>query len=63
MAEIGTWAQMWGVTDLDDKDMNAIFIKPFHDLQHALDQAVKEKGKHAKVLFLMDGSITVPMIR
>ncbi len=63
MAEIGTWAQMWGVTDLDDKDMNAIFIKPFHDLQQALDQALKEKGQHAKVLFLMDGSITVPMIK
>ncbi len=63
MAEIGTWAQMWGVTDLDDKDMNAIFIKPYHDLQHALDQALQEKGTHAKVLFLMDGSITVPMIQ
>jgi len=62
MAEIGTWAEMWGVTDLEDKDMEAIFIKPFHDLQTALDQALKRKGKDAKVLFLMDGSITVPMI-
>ncbi|MBN2619885.1 nickel-dependent lactate racemase [candidate division WOR-3 bacterium] len=63
MAEIGTWAEMWGVTDLEDKDMNAIFIKPFHDLQEALDKALEKKGKDAKVLFLMDGSITVPLIK
>lgn len=62
MAEIGTWAEMWGVTDLEDKDMNAIFIKPFHDLQRALDAAIQQKGSQAKVLFLMDGSITVPLV-
>ncbi len=62
MAEIGTWAQMWGVTDLEDKDMNAIFIKPFHNLQQALDNAISKKGKNSKIIFLMDGSITVPMI-
>jgi len=62
MAEIGTWAEMWGVTDLDDKDINAIFIKPYHDLQKALDAALQQKGENAKVLFLMDGSITVPMV-
>lgn len=62
MAEIGTWAEMWAVTDLEDKDMNAIFIKPFHDLQEALNKAIEKKGKNSKVIFLMDGSITVPMI-
>jgi nickel-dependent lactate racemase len=62
MAEIGTWAEMWGVTDLADKDMNAIFIKPFHSLQEAIDKALAAKGKDAKVTFLMDGSITVPLI-
>lgn len=62
MAEIGTWAEMWGVTDLEDKDMSSIFIKPFHSLQKALDEALKKKGQKAKVLFLMDGSITVPML-
>jgi len=62
MAEIGTWAETWAVSDLDDKDMQAIFIKPFHDLQTALDKAIAKKGKDSKVLFLMDGSITVPMV-
>ncbi|MGQ9664755.1 MAG: nickel-dependent lactate racemase [bacterium] len=62
MAEIGTWAEMWGVTDLEDKDMNAIFIKPFHNLQEAVDKAIEQKGKDAKIIFLMDGSITVPIV-
>lgn len=62
MAEIGTWAHMWGVCDLEDKDMNAIFITPYRDLQSALNKALKEKGDSAKVLFLMDGSITVPLV-
>ncbi len=62
MAEIGTWAEMWGVTDLDDKDINAIFIKPSHDLQEALNKALLNKGKNAKIIFLMDGSITVPLV-
>jgi nickel-dependent lactate racemase len=62
MAEIGTWAHTWAVSDLEDKDMQAIFMKPFHDLQTALDKALAEKGTNAKVLFLMDGSITVPMV-
>lgn len=62
MAEIGTWADMWSVTDLDDKDMQAIFMKPFHDLQTAVNKSLQEKGSGAKVIFLMDGSITVPMV-
>ncbi len=62
MAEIGTWAEMWAVSDLDDKDMNAIFMKPFHNLQEALNKALEKKGRNSKVIFLMDGSITVPMV-
>lgn len=62
MAEIATWAEMWGVTDLKDDEMESVFIKPFHSLQDAIDTALAQKGKDAKVLFLMDGSITVPMV-
>jgi hypothetical protein len=53
---------MWGVSDLEDKDMNAIFMKPFNDLQEALNKDIEKKGKNAKVLFLMDGIITVPIV-
>ncbi len=62
MAEIGLWAQMWGVTDVDPEVISKLFIKPFSDLQTAVDKALEEKGKDASVLFLMDGGLTVPMV-
>ncbi|MFO7749548.1 MAG: nickel-dependent lactate racemase [Desulfobacteraceae bacterium] len=62
MAEIGMWAQMWAVTDIEDEVISKLFIKPFGSLQEALDRAIEEKGKEAEVLFLMDGGLTVPMV-
>lgn len=63
MAEIGLWAQMWGVTDIEPDVISKLFIRPFKDLQTAVDAALKEKGKNADVLFLMDGGLTVPLIQ
>ncbi len=63
MAEVGIWAQTWGVTDLDPKLLESIFIKPFSSLQTALDAALAEKGKDAKVLVLLDGSLTIPFVQ
>ena len=60
MAEIVTWAEIWGVTGLADKDMEQAFIKPYYDIQEALDRAIEKKGEKAKILFLMDASLTVP---
>ena len=62
MAEIATWAEIWGVTGLADGDMRQAFIKPYHDIQEALDRAIEKKGEKAKILFLMDASLTVPKI-
>jgi len=62
MAEIATWAEIWGVTGLAEQDMNKAFIKPFHEVQKALDKAIKKKGEKARILFLMDASLTVPKV-
>jgi len=62
LAEINLWAEMYGVTDLPDAILESIYIKPFHSLQDALDKALKKKGRDAKVLFLLDGSLTVPAL-
>ena len=62
MAEVGLWAQMWGVTDVAPDVISKLFIKPFGDLQTAIDQALEVKGKDARVLFLMDGGLTVPLV-
>jgi hypothetical protein len=53
---------MWGVTDVEPEVISKLFIKPFKDLQTAIDTALKEKGRNASVLFLMDGGLTVPMV-
>ncbi len=63
MAEIDGWANMWGVTDLKDEILKNVFIQPFNSIQEAIDEAIKEKGRTAKILFLMDGSITVPQVQ
>ena len=63
MAEIGLWAQMWAVTDVAPDVISKLFITPFSDLQTAIDKALEEKGKEASVLFLMDGGLTVPLVR
>ncbi len=63
MAEIRLWAEIYGVTGLPDELINSVFITPFHSLQEALDNAMtKMKGKDAKVLFFMDGGMTVPVL-
>ncbi len=62
MAEIGLWAEMWGVTDLPDAQLEGMFIRPFPDLQSAVDAALEKKGPTARVLFLMDGGLTVPLV-
>ena len=63
MAEVSFWAEMWAKTDLPHDVIQNVYMKPVDDLQRALETALKKKGGGAKVLFLMDGSITVPIIR
>jgi hypothetical protein len=43
--------------------LESIFIRPFSSLQSALDAALAEKGKDAKVLVLLDGSLTIPSVQ
>jgi nickel-dependent lactate racemase len=63
MAEIGLWAEMWGVTDVAPEIISKLFIRPFGSLQEALDAALEKKGPDATVLFLMDGGLTVPLVQ
>ena len=64
MAQIGIRAQMWAVTDLDDETIKKSQLKPFSDIQTAIDSAVniiKEKGKIPKTVVMPFGSLTVPL--
>jgi nickel-dependent lactate racemase len=61
MAEIAVWADVWAVTDLDPELLKKANIRPFANVQDAVDAALVKK-KDAKVLISMDGSITVPRV-
>lgn len=51
------------VTELEDEVIEKAFMKPYGSVQEAVDAALADKGKDARVLFLMDGSVTVPMLK
>jgi nickel-dependent lactate racemase len=61
LAEIALWAEMWAVTDCDDQTIESVFMKPYHDIQQAIDDAIANKGPDAKVVIMDNGSITVPL--
>lgn len=51
------------VTDLEDDVIAKAFMTPYKTVQEAVNSALAEKGGDAQVLFLMDGSVTVPMLK
>lgn len=63
MAEVFRWAEVMAYSEIGDDQLRSIFITPVHDLQKALDDAVAEHGPGSRVVFMPDGSMTVPMLR
>jgi len=62
-AEVARWASMWAVCGVPDEHLKRAFMKPYPNIQHAIDEAVTEKGEDAKILILMNGAVTVPTLR
>ena len=60
MAEVFMKGEVHAVTELDGDLLKSIFIEPEEDLQSAIEGALEKKGPNAQVLFLLDGSVTVP---
>jgi nickel-dependent lactate racemase len=63
IVEASLCGQIWATTELEGNIVEKAFMKPYSNLQDAIDSAISEKGKDARVLFLMAGSITVPMLK
>ncbi len=66
MAQIGIHSEMWAVTDLDDEIIKKSLLKPYSNIQDAVNDAIKkikEKGKQPKVIVMPFGSLTIPQIR
>jgi nickel-dependent lactate racemase len=65
MAQIGTWSHMWAVTDLEDDIIKKAMLKPYSNIQAAVNDAVnmiKARGEQPRTVVLPSGSLTVPLI-
>jgi nickel-dependent lactate racemase len=64
MAQIGIRAEMWAVTDLEDDIIKKAMLKPYSDIQTAVNDAVdliNSKGKKPRAIVMPLGSLTVPL--
>ncbi len=62
LAQAAQSAKLFAVTDIDPYVLRTIFMEPYSFLQQAIDNALSQIGPQAKMLFLMNGSLTVPRI-
>jgi len=62
LAEIMQWAEIWTVMPIDNKIIESVFMKPFSNLNLALQKAFEKKGADVKVFILPDASLTVPLL-
>jgi lactate racemase len=63
IARVLQQGEVWIVSSLPAQQMQSIFFLPFTSVQSAVDAALLKKGPDAKVLFLLESSITVPRLR
>jgi hypothetical protein len=52
--------QIWGITDLDQQFLSRTYIQPKPSLQEAVDMALEQKGRAAKIHVLHNASLCVP---
>jgi nickel-dependent lactate racemase len=52
--------QIWGITDLDPHFLSQTFIRSIPSLQEAVDIALDQKGRAAKVHVLLNAGLCVP---
>ncbi len=65
MAQIGVYAEMWAISDLDDKTIRMAKLQPCKNIQETFDMAVekvKAQGKEPYAVILPQGSLTVPLL-
>jgi nickel-dependent lactate racemase len=62
MALASIHSRLWGVTDLPQETLRGVFIEPKSGVAEALHEALDLMGPDSRVLFLLDGSVTVPLL-
>jgi nickel-dependent lactate racemase len=59
--QLSRWGELWTVTRIADKVIERGRLTPFPSIQAALEMALKKIGARAKILFLMDAPLTIPV--
>ena len=54
---------IYAVTKLQDDQLKVAFMKPFRNVQEALNEALAKSGRDATVLVLLDAGVTVPLAK
>lgn len=60
LAELIQCNDVYVVSALPAEAVENIFMKPYNDVQKALDDAIAAKGSNARVLIVLDACVTVP---
>jgi nickel-dependent lactate racemase len=63
IAELSKKAEIWLVSEIDDKNLPGTFMKTSGSLREAVAKAIDMRRKEAKILIFMDGGNTVPLAR
>lgn len=63
LARAALHAKLFAVTDLDPNIPRRVFMEPYSFLQQAIENALRLAGPDAQLLFLLNGSVTVPRVQ
>ena len=55
-------ARIFFVSDLPHDFVKKVFLEPYSDIQTAIDAAIEEKGKDAKIVVMPYGGSTLPKV-
>jgi len=65
IAQILLKSQIWAVTDLEDKTVKKAMMKPYKDIQRAIEESIdiiQKRGVKPKLIIMPKGSLTLPYI-
>ncbi|MBN1694244.1 nickel-dependent lactate racemase [candidate division WOR-3 bacterium] len=60
IAELSKKAEICAVSEIEDKILKGMFIKPFDSLREAVNRSMSKKGKGARIFIVTDGGNIIP---
>ena len=63
IAQLLQESEIWMKSVMPDEEIRQIHLKPIHNLQEAVEEALHKHGSNAKTTILLDGATCVPKVR